>query len=70
MTPALDIVLGLFFLMGGGFVVFQGIRLRKGADPAKPLPTFFRVAFVIHAGIALVGIFLIARGLLSLGGGA
>lgn len=65
MTPALYIALGLVFIAGGGFVVFQGLRARKMR--AGPWPTFFVVAFAIHLLMALLGIFLIAKGLLSMG---
>ncbi|MGE4061902.1 MAG: hypothetical protein AB7E79_00905 [Rhodospirillaceae bacterium] len=67
MTPALNITLGLFFIAGGGFVVLQGLRARKAS--AAPLPRFFKIAFAIHAAIALIGLFLVARGLLALGAG-
>jgi hypothetical protein len=69
MPPALDIVLGLLFLAGGGFVVVQGRRARaQAAAIQKPLPAFFKVAVIIHLGIALVGLILIARGVSRLAG--
>lgn len=67
MTPAFDIIVGLFFVAGGGFVAVQGLRARK--ITTGPMPKFFVIAFAIHVGIALIGLFLIARGLLRLGGG-
>jgi hypothetical protein len=66
MTPALEIVLGLFFMAGGGFVVVQGLRARK-INPA-PWPKFFLVAFVIHAAILVLGVGLIAKGLYAMSG--
>lgn len=64
MTPALNIALGLFFIAGGGFVVVQGLRARK--MNAAPLPRFFKIAFAIHALIAVIGVFLVVRGLFAL----
>lgn len=68
MTPAIQIVLGLFFLVGGGFVVLQGVRAHaaRPKDNPKPWPKFFLFAFVVHGGIALIGLFLIGRSLLAL----
>jgi hypothetical protein len=67
MTPAVHIALGLFFLASGGFVVVQGLRARR--MNAGPWPRFFAAAFVIHLGIAVIGLFLVARGLIAITGG-
>jgi hypothetical protein len=66
MTPALEILVGLLFTAGGGFVVAQGLRARK-IDPA-PWPNFFLVAFVIHAAILALGVGLIAKGFYDMSG--
>lgn len=66
MTPALEIVLGVFFAAGGGFVVVQGLRAHK-INPA-PWPKFFLAAFVIHAAILALGLGLIAKGLYAVSG--
>jgi hypothetical protein len=66
MSPLLQIVLGLFFMASGGFVVVQGLRARKAQS--GPWPTFFRIAFMIHIGIALIGLALAARGILAASG--
>ncbi len=65
MTPALNIALGVLFLIAGGFVVVQGLRARKSRT--GPWPKFFLFAFVVHFTIALLGVFLIATGLFTLG---
>jgi hypothetical protein len=66
MTPALEIILGLFFIAGGGFVVLQGLRMR---NVSAPWPKFFRVAFVIHIAILALGLGLVAKGLYAMSGG-
>lgn len=66
MTPALNIALGLLFLAGGGFVVVQGLRARKART--GPWPKFFLFAFVIHFAIALLGAFLVTKGVFAMGG--
>ena len=68
MTPLLQIILGVFFMAGGGFVVIQGRRARKAqAEAGGPaLPTFFLVAYYIHMAITLVGAALVARGVHAL----
>ncbi len=66
MSPAFHIILGVFFLAGGGFVVAQGLRARKAS--IGPFPKFFVFAFAVHAVIALLGVFLIAKGALALVG--
>lgn len=65
MTPAFEIVLGLFFVAGGGFVVAQGLRMRK---TAAPWPKFFMVAFAIHIAILALGLGLVAKGLHAMSG--
>ncbi len=71
MTPAFQIVIGLLLIAGGGFVVFQGLRAKAKFEAArKPLPGFFKVAFIVHAAIALIGLFLVARSLMAMAGGA
>ncbi len=70
MTPAFQIVLGLLFIAGGGFVVLQGLRAKAKFEAAqKPLPGFFKVAFIVHAAIALIGVFLIIKSLMAMAGG-
>lgn len=68
MTPLLLIILGIFLMAGGIFVVVQGRRARKTQADAggPPLPTFFLVAYYIHMAITLVGAALIARGVHAL----
>lgn len=66
MTPAFNIALGMFFIAGGGFVVFQGIKARKAST--GPWPKFFVAAFAIHLAIALIGLFLVGKGLFSMSG--
>jgi hypothetical protein len=70
MNPAFQIVLGLCFMAGGSFVVVQGLRARKARAEAgaSPLPTFFMVAFYIHAAIVAVGLALVVRGLYAMSG--
>lgn len=70
MTPAFQIVIGLLLIAGGGFVVFQGLRAKAKFEAAqKALPGFFKVAFIVHAAIALIGLFLVARSLMAMAGG-
>ena len=65
-NPAFQLVLGLCFMAGGGFVVAQGLRARK-LNPA-PWPRFFLAAFLIHIGILTVGLALTIRALRTLAG--
>jgi hypothetical protein len=65
MAPALEIILGLFFVAGGGFVVLQGLRMRR---MSSPWPKFFLVAFAIHIAILALGLGLVAKGLYTMSG--
>jgi hypothetical protein len=69
MTPAFQIVIGLLLIAGGGFVVVQGLRAKAKFEAAqKPLPGFFKVAFIVHAAIALIGLLLVAKSLIAMAG--
>jgi len=65
LTPILLIVLGLFFMAGGSFVVIQGRRAQRAQAQSggPPLPGFFLFAYYVHVAITLVGAALVARGI-------